>query len=384
MPQQPRSRPAERASAPGWLLGRIAGVPIIVARSWLVIAAVVIALFGPRVADVRPDLGVLAYVVAGAYALALFGSVLVHELAHALVAQRVGLPPTHIVINLWGGHTQFESEAATPGRSCAVAAVGPLSNGVVAVLAYLALGLLDPTGVASRLLEALAVTNAFVAAFNIVPGLPLDGGRVLEAAVWRATGDRATGTVVAGWAGRLLAVGIVLAALAPFAQGRSPDLLLVVWAVLIAPMLWSGAGQAIASARVRRRAQGLSVAGLARPAGVVPLAASVDDVLGVLSDADAQRRGVVWVLAADGSVVGALDPRAAMSVPPQRRAVVAVGSVAAAHDPRAVIGLHLAGDDLVNVLRTLPGEVYAVVDRGRVVASLHATDVLAALSGTPT
>jgi len=380
VPPQPRRRTA----SPGWQIGRVAGVPVIVARSWLLIAAVVIALFGPRVADVRPDLGILAYVVAAAYAIALFASVLVHELAHALVAQRVGLPATHIVINLWGGHTQFETEAATPGRSFAVAVVGPLSNGALAVLAYLALPLLDPSGVSARLLLALAVTNAFVAVFNFVPGLPLDGGRVLEALVWRVSGDRGTGTVVAGWAGRVLAVCVVLVALVPFARGRPPDVLLLIWAVLVGPMLWSGAGQAIASARVRQRAQGLSVARLLRPAGAVPVSASVGDVLGVLASGAPGGQGVVWVVAPDGRVVGVLDPRAATSVPPDRRGAVTVGSVAASHDPSAVVGLELIGDALVDVLRGLPGDVYAVVDRGHVVGSLHARDVVAALSGTRT
>lgn len=359
---------------------------MIVARSWLLIVAGVVALFGPRVADLRPDLGVLAYVVAVAYAGALFGSVLVHELAHALMAQRVGLPATHIVINLWGGHTQFETEATTPGRSSVVAAVGPLSNAVVALLAYLALPLLDPAGVTARLVLALAVTNAFVAVFNIVPGLPLDGGRILEALVWRVSGDRGTGTLAAGWAGRLLAVAVVVAALVPFLLGRPPDLLLFLWAVLVGPMLWSGAGQAISSARVRRRAQELSVQRLVRPAGAVRLTSSVADVLGVLAAGgeDPRRRGVVWVVADDGKVVGALDPLAATSVPAERRAVVAVGSVAAAHDPRAVVAYGLAGEDLLAVLRDLPGDVYAVLDRGRVVGSLHAVDVVAALSGTRT
>ena len=370
----------------------MSGVPVFVARSWLLIAAGVMVLYGPSLAGGGLDLGLLGYAVAAAYAVALFLSVLVHELAHALVAQRVGLPATHIVINLWGGHTQFETEAPTPGRSFAVAVVGPLSNGALAVLAYVVLLTLDPFGVSARLLLAVAVTNAFVALFNVVPGLPLDGGRMLEALVWRVTGDRGTGTVVAGWAGRILAVAVVLLALLPFALGRPPSILLVIWAVLVGPMLWSGAGQAISSAGVRRRAQGLRVDRLLRPAGVVPLAATVGDVLGVLTDPPFQERGrhdqgwhtMIWVVAPDGRVVGVLDPSAAASVPPERRPFVAVGSVAAAHDPRAVVAVELAGDDVVTALRGLPGDVYAVLDRGRVVGSLHATDVVAALSGTPT
>ena len=185
-------------TAPGWKVGQVAGVPVLVSQSWLLIAALVTVLFGQQLA---PVLGAVGYLVALGYAGALFLAVLVHEAAHAVAARAVGLPPTHIVITFWGGHTQFESEAASAGRSVLVAVVGPLANGVLAAVAWVLAGAVDGGAVAGRLLLAFTITNLFLAVFNLLPGLPLDGGRVLEALVWRITGSRSTGTLVAGWAG---------------------------------------------------------------------------------------------------------------------------------------------------------------------------------------
>lgn len=391
-----------QAAAPGWRLGHVAGVPVYVARSWLVIAALVLVLFGPGIARDRPDLGVLAYGVAGVYAIALLLSVLLHEVAHAVAAQRVGLPPQHIVITLWGGHTQFTSQAASPVRSLLVAVVGPLANGALAVAAWAALQVLDPFGIGYRLVFGLAVTNAFVAVFNLVPGLPLDGGRVLEAVIWQVTGHRHTGTLVAAWAGRVVAVAVVLYAVSPLLRGGAPSLLLVVWAALIGSMLWTAAGQALQGARIDRRALRVDLPNLMEPAVVVPSTATVAQALAAARDLAAARGGAgratvpggtvprddlpaVAVLLGSGSgqLVGVVDRVALAQVPPERRADVPVASVSRRHDPAAVLDVGLRGEALLAALRARPNvEAHAVVDRGQVVGLLPVRAVLAALTGT--
>src|SRR3954463_568901 len=165
---------------PGLPLGRFLGAPVYLAPSWFVIALVIVVIFSPTVersAAVGPP---VSYAIAALYAVLLLLSVLVHEFAHAAAARTLGLPVHQIVANLWGGHTQYGDESPTPGRSALVAVAGPLANAALAVLGVAALfaGFAPRGGVAYPLAVALVLSNGFVAAFNLAPGLPLDGGRV--------------------------------------------------------------------------------------------------------------------------------------------------------------------------------------------------------------
>ena len=232
-------------SGHGIALGRAFGVPVYLRPSWFLIAAVVAYFFTPRVRNAVPGIGTSAVAVALAFAVLLLASIFVHELAHAAAAALTGTPATHIVLDLWGGHTSFDTESRSPGRSIAVAVVGPLSNGLIAVGAgAVALGL-DRGSVLQLLVVATAGANGFVAVFNALPGLPLDGGRVLEGLVWRVTGDRRTGTLAAGWCGRVVAVGLVLFTALDLARGGS--LGGSIWLLLVAGLLWQGATQAIST-----------------------------------------------------------------------------------------------------------------------------------------
>lgn len=367
---------ARTERAPGVRLGQVAGVPVYVAHSWLLVAALVTVLFGSGLA---PQLGALAYAVGVGYALAFFVAVVVHEAAHAAAARLVGLPPTHIVITFWGGHTQFESEAVSPGRSVWVAVVGPLANGALALGGWLALGVVGTAGpddtataVAARLLLAFTLTNALLAGFNLLPGLPLDGGRVLEALVWRITGSRASGTVAAGWGGRVVAVLAVAFAAWPLLEGRQPRLLSVVWAAVIGAMLWSAAGQAIRSARVRGRAERLDLRSVMRPVVAVAPGTSVADL--PLAGAEA-----VVVLDGSGSVAAVVDDVAAAAVPVPRRHEVRVESVARPHQPDAVLDVSLAGDALIAAVQRAGRERLLVTDAGRVVGVVDVEHVVRAL-----
>ena len=133
MSEQARGAPTSY----GWRIGSIAGAPVYLGKSWPVIAAAVVFIFAPQVAAVRPDQGMAyAYGVAALYALLLLISVLVHEAAHALVAQQAGYEVNRIVVHLLGGHTIYDSGGTRPGASALVAASGPVSNLVLAGLAY--------------------------------------------------------------------------------------------------------------------------------------------------------------------------------------------------------------------------------------------------------
>lgn len=359
----------------GLRVGTVLGAPVVVMPSWFVIAALVTLLYTPQVQGRFPSLGSAAVLVAFGSALLLLLSVFLHEVAHAVAARAVGTAPTLIALDLWGGHTAFSEELPTPGRSAFVSLVGPATNGLIAVLAGVAGGFVDPDGIAAAMLLGLQFTNAFVAVFNALPGLPLDGGRALEALIWKITGQRSTGTLAAGWIGRGVAALLVLWVLRGLLTGGPTDLTSTLWLLLVAGLLWQGATQAIRLARWRRRAPTVTVAGLLRPAVVVPATTSLSQVASA-----AVQAGVadVVLLGPDGRPVAVLDRAAAESVPPQRAGVVAAAAVSRALAPEAVLAVDLAGDDLIGRLRAAPHPEYAVVDGAGAVVGLLSWDAVAA------
>src|SRR5262249_35474627 len=144
----------------------------------------------------------------------LYGSVLLHEAAHAYVAKHYGYPVGPITLHFLGGATAIEAEARRPRDEFWIAVVGPLTSLAVGGVGLLLL-LLNPSGLLEMAVAGLPGANLSVAALNRVPGLPLDGGRVLKSIVWGISGNVHRGTIVAGWVGRVVAVLVVLW---PFSQ----------------------------------------------------------------------------------------------------------------------------------------------------------------------
>jgi Zn-dependent protease len=354
---------------------------VIITPSWFLAAVILTVLFKPTVDNLAPHLGTEVYLVSFAFVLLLFASVFLHEVAHALVARARGQHVTELAVTLWGGHTAYSGTSSRPLDGFLISVVGPLTNLALAVVFWVAF-LAQPTfTVPALLLYAGAFANAFVGFFNLLPGLPLDGGQILESAVWAATGSRSKGTVAAGWVGRAVAVGVVAWALVwPLTVGRQPDLWTVAWAALIGAFLWSGAGQAISAGRTREAVSGLSVRGLARPAVAVPSTASV----GAVGRAVALAGGphVLAVLVdGTGRPVGYADPAAAAAVPPDAAETTPVGAVAVPLPAGATIDAHLQGQDMLAVLARVgrDGAVVAVTDGGRVVGALEVARVVTAL-----
>src|SRR4051812_25314153 len=178
-------------------LGRVAGVPVFVGPSWFVMAVVITFLYGqPLVLTLGQS---QAYVVSGSFAVLLGVSVLLHELGHCLVARAFGLPVRRIVVNFLAGATEVTKQPETPGREYAVAVAGPMVSLLLAGLGLAPLPHVEHHSLTWRVVENVALTNGLIAAFNLLPGLPLDGGRVLRAFVWKVMGDADRATVVAAW-----------------------------------------------------------------------------------------------------------------------------------------------------------------------------------------
>jgi Zn-dependent protease/CBS domain-containing protein len=188
-----------------WRVARIAGIEVRIDSSWVVIALLITYSMYLRLSILYPELsGGGAVALAILSAVLFFGSVLVHELAHALVARARGIRVQDITLFLFGGATRARVDSRGPGDEFLIALVGPLTSGLLAGLfgtvATLGRDVLS-TPLAGTL-GYLAWTNLVLAAFNLVPGFPLDGGRLLRSAIWKTTGSLARATRVASVAGQ--------------------------------------------------------------------------------------------------------------------------------------------------------------------------------------
>src|SRR5215212_6273154 len=220
-------------------VGSIAGSDVLVSGSWFLIAGLIAVITAPAIEKAEPGLGGLKYVGGLALAILLYLSVLAHEASHAYMARRYHLPVSHITLQFFGGMTSIEGEPATPKQEFWVSVVGPLSSLAVALVAFLA-HLVAPGGLVGLAFSGLAWTNLLVGIVNVVPGLPLDGGRMLKAAVWGITGDTHRGTIVAAWGGRivaLLAIGWPL--LISKVLDTQPGITDFLFAGVISMFLWS-------------------------------------------------------------------------------------------------------------------------------------------------
>src|SRR5215207_3540982 len=196
-----------------WRVGRIAGIEVRIDSSWVVVALLITYSMYLRTSVLYPELSGGGAVGLGIGATVLFfGSVLVHELAHALAAQARGIRVQDITLFLFGGATRARVDSRGPGDEFLIALVGPLTSGLLAGLFGIVAGL--GRDVLSRPLAGtlgyLAWTNLLLAAFNLVPGFPLDGGRLLRSAIWKTTGSLRRATRIASLSGQ--AVGWLLVA----------------------------------------------------------------------------------------------------------------------------------------------------------------------------
>lgn len=349
----------------GLRIGSVGGAPVRIGPTWLVLAAVVVLSVGSDLRGSSQAPGAVAYLVALGYALVLLASVLLHEVAHALTARRVGLRVSAVVADLWGGHTSFEGHGLRPGTSALVAAAGPATNLLVGGVALLARAALEP-GIPRLLCYAAAVANLALGVFNLLPGLPLDGGQLLEALLWRLTGTRETATRVAAWCGRAVAALVATwFVLVPLTLGH-PLSTTALWSLLVAWFLWRGASQALARGRVVARFEGRTVDELVHPLPTV----DAGELLGRVQD----RR--LAIVLDGGRPVGLLTSAAVDAVPVDRRAATPVSAVVAREPDGWVIDA--TGTALLPVVqdlavRRLP---YAVVRRdGALLGLLQGGDV---------
>jgi len=367
-------QPPRRERPPGTLrIGQIAGIDVLITRSWFLIAALISVLLAPQVERVQPGLGFGKYVAGVVFAIVLYLSVLVHEAAHALMARHYGHPVSSITLHFLGGATAMEGEARRPREEFWIAVVGPLASIAIGVAAF-GLWFVTPGGLIQMTVEGLIGANLLVGVLNLVPGLPLDGGRVLKAIVWGIGGNPHRGTVVAGWGGRVAAVLVLFFPLLQEQIFDAPAQISdYVLSFIVGIFLWTGATAAMASARIRRRLPSLVARDLARRTLTVP---------GDLSVAEAVRRaqvseaGSIVTVASDGTPVGVVNEAAILATPEDRRPWMAVSTVAQSLEPGLSLPASIFGEDLIVAISRRPAHEYLLVEEdGSIFGVLATADV---------
>jgi Zn-dependent protease/CBS domain-containing protein len=278
-------------------LVRVRGIPIGVHYTWAI--AVVLMTWSLAVGyfpSSNPGWERSTYwLVGGASALLLFVSVLLHELCHSFVAQARGLEVKSITLFIFGGVSNIASDSEDPQDEFLIAVVGPLSSLAIAGLCWLGVQMIpNDTSPLGALVNYLAIVNLMLAVFNILPGFPLDGGRVLRAILWGATGSMVRGTTIASAVGQILAFLFIGYGLLQIFSG--------LWIGFIGWFLNSAAEATRRQVQTEERFRGVKVAEV-----MAPDPPSISPALSVreLVDDYILRRGLrALPVAQDGRIVG--------------------------------------------------------------------------------
>ncbi|NJP08964.1 MAG: site-2 protease family protein [Leptolyngbyaceae cyanobacterium RU_5_1] len=331
-------------------VGNLFGIPFYINPSWFFILGLVTLTYGSGLAAQFTTLpGILPWILGLVTALLLFASVLAHELGHSFVALQQGVGVKSITLFLFGGLASLEKEPKTPAEAFWVAIAGPLVSLVLFGL-ITAIGI--TTGISGPLaavLNVLAYVNLALALFNLIPGLPLDGGNILKALVWKITGNPYKGITVASRVGQLFGLIAILSGVLPLVLTGS---FANIWNLLIGWFLLQNAGQAAQYAAVQD-----SLSGLTAGDAVISNSPVVSDQLSLREFADQQildRRGWRRFLVTNDArqLVGAIAVDDLSTVPSTLWSETSVGERMHPVDPSTVVQSDRPLSDVVNLLET--------------------------------
>jgi Zn-dependent protease len=360
-----------------WKLGRIAGIEVGIHPSWLIIYALVVTSAIGFTPLFSPELSHRSTIVLGLVAaLVLFASVVAHEFAHALVARRLGIPIGGITLFLFGGVATIESEPNSPADEFRVAIAGPaLSIALAIVFGALYAGTMALGWVwGATLCAYLALTNTALAAFNLLPAFPSDGGRVLRSLLWRLNHSQAKATLWASW------VSVVFAVLLAVSGGYfviATHEMRGLWWVVLGLFLWQAAVVSGRRARVDLALERLQVADcMLKTLIPVPANTMVASFIGEV--AGSQTAG--YPVVDHGALVGLADVRNTSGLPlamwdrtPVSSVMVPIARVPAlsGHESArdALTRLHESGVDGLPVYQD--GELIGIVTRDSIFRKLH-------------
>lgn len=363
---------------PSIRLGRLFGIPLEINLSWLIVFVLVtISLgFGFFPSRIQGLPGFVYLVMAILTALAFFFSIVLHELAHSMVARAGGVHVDRITLFLLGGVSQMDREPKTAGREFVMAFAGPGMSFVIAfvgfVVAYIAIALGAPPAVYFPL-QYLWWVNLIVGVFNLLPGFPLDGGRVLRSILWGATGDLSKATRWAARVGQAIGWGMVAIAVVGVVMGGVG----LIWFGLIGWFIASLAGQAHRQQQAKDALAQVSVRSAMTPhPEMVPGSISVESLA---HDFFLGGRHTRYPVLHGGHVIGLVTLPDVKRQPRDSWTSLLVADVAEQDLPALTVG---ADESLDAAFDRLAGDTpgaLLVVDQGRLIGIVTRADLLAAL-----
>lgn len=292
---------------PGLPIGRLFGIRLRAHPSWFIVLALIIvslaAIGVPGEEIASEQRWAIGLAVAGSF----FLSVLVHELAHALVARRVGVPVEEVTLFIFGGPPGVERDAPSPRAEAAIAAAGPALSLAIALVGLALWGVLEPIpGDAARVAAGVAwwvaSSNLLLGVFNLVPGFPMDGGRLLRAVVWGITRDYMRATRVAALTGRAFGYGLIAAGVAWALAG---EIILGIWLALIGWFLNQAAEGSYRRIEFGRLVEGISVRDvMEQDVAVVSPNLTLDTLV---EQHLMSGRASLYPVTTDGELVGTVD-----------------------------------------------------------------------------
>lgn len=240
-----------------WKIGQIMGIPIRLHFSWFVFFGLItLALAKGYFPHERPELPVTTYWLMGTIAASLlFMSVIIHELSHSFIAKKYNIPISSITLFIFGGVAQMKKEPASPKAEFNMAIAGPFSSYVLALIFFLLFKLFADYPVIKAIASYLFMMNLVLGTFNLIPGFPMDGGRVLRAWLWEKSGDYLSATRKASKAGQRIAIFFIFFGFITFFAGYAGG----IWFILIGWFLYTAAQSSYQQATVRGILAGVKV-----------------------------------------------------------------------------------------------------------------------------
>jgi Zn-dependent protease/CBS domain-containing protein len=312
----------------------------------------------------------LAWVLGAVASILLFVSVLIHELAHSFVAKSRGLEVSSITLFIFGGVSNLSTEPKSAGVEFWVAVVGPITSFVIAAIAF-GISLVMPTAELEALFGYLAIVNALLGGFNLIPGFPLDGGRVLRSIAWGISGSLRRATEIAVGAGQIIGGLFILFGIVQIFGG---NLINGLWIAAIGWFLQNAASSSLQQVVLTERLKDVRVSDVLRlDTATVPRQATVQQLIDRYLLAG-NRRAVP--VGDDGQLVGMVTIGDIKDVPLEARQTTQVGSVMGARDGLVTVAPSDNLADAVEKLGSRDLEQVPVLDHGRFVGMLTRADVM--------
>jgi Zn-dependent protease len=366
---------AEQRRPGGLRIATVIGVPIVLTPMWFLLPAYLVLASPSLVGGSGRD-----YALSVALAFLLLASVILHELGHCLVARAFGLPVRSITISLLAGYTEITEPPETAAKEYAVAISGPMVSLLLTGLAVVGASFFEPHSTVRLVFEGGAVVNGVLAALNLLPGLPLDGGRVLRSIVWQLGKDEGLATRFAARAGMGIAFvvvpALVVGVLPAYGYGDR-GAVTVVLSALVGAYIYLGAQSSLRRGVAQSALPSLQAGALARPALAVTANTPLSEAVRMAHE---QEVRALVVVDGSGRLEGVVSESWVRGVPADRRPWVVVADGARKIEEGLVLDPALSGEALLAAMQATPASEYVL--SGPRPAVLTSADVAAAMGAS--